>query len=131
METLAGLRKHVKIVIELLEKLGFVINYAKSWLPGYQILRYLEMILNTIDMMVSLPHDKISAIQSLGISLLKCTKVKIRTYASFICMCVATFPRNRYGQLHSKALEQSKNAALVQNDHDFDAFLVLSEQEKT
>ena len=130
MKTLLGLRQHVKIVIELLESLGYIINYEKSWLEGYQILKYLGMILDTLSMTVYLPQEKITAIQSLGQALLDAEKVKIRTYASFIGMCVATFQGNKYGPLHSKCLEQGKIAALDSNGQDFDAFMTLSDNER-
>ena len=45
-------------------------------------------------------------------------------------MCVATFSGNKYGPIHSKRLEQSKNLALVQNQNDFDQNMVLTEQDK-
>ena len=130
MRTLEGLKRHVKIVLELLEDLGYIINYVKSWLLGYQILKYLGMILNTCDMIVYLPQEKITAIQDLGATLLNSEQVKIRTFASFIGMCVATFPGNKYGPLHSKCLEQAKILALEESDQDFDAFTILGEKEK-
>ena len=130
MRTLEGLKRHVKIVIELLEHLGYIINYVKSCLLGYQILKYLGMILNTIAMTVYLPQDKVTAIQDLGHSLLDSTEVKIRTFASFIGMCVATFPGNKYGPLHSKSLEQAKILALDGYEQDFDAFMVLGKKKK-
>ena len=128
MATIEGLRNHVKLIIDLLEKLGFIINYEKSWLNGYLVMKYLGMILNSKQMMVYLPEEKILAIKKLAAKLLEMNEVRIRTFASFIGMCVATFPGNKYGPLHSKLLEQEKNAALDRTHHDFDQYMNISDE---
>ena len=117
------LKEHVQLLTTLLEDLGFVVNWDKSLLEFVQELVYLGMILNTVTMRVTLPQAKIRAIITLGNSLGKKPHVQIRTFASFVGQCVATFPGNRYGPLHTKALEQVKNAALGENGHDFDAYM--------
>ena len=55
--------KHAKIVITLLQSLGFVISFVKLVLFPTQELEFLGMIVNSVTLSFSLPQRKIVAIR--------------------------------------------------------------------
>jgi hypothetical protein len=66
-------------VLEVLQTLGFVINWEKSSLSPLQILEYLGMIVDTILMELRLPWDKVANLQKEYSSIIKKTTITLRT----------------------------------------------------
>ncbi|KZR95900.1 Uncharacterized protein APZ42_010055, partial [Daphnia magna] len=60
-----GLLLDQKVVIGLLEFLGFIINYEKSVIVPLQILEYLGTVINSLSLSNSLPSEKVKSIVKL------------------------------------------------------------------
>ena len=56
--------QHAASTINLLEGLGFTVNYQKSILVPSQLMEFLSSLVNSINLTLSLPRDKIRKIQS-------------------------------------------------------------------
>ena len=114
-------------VANLLQMLGFFINWEKSEIDPKQCIEFLGFILNSVDMTVSLTRTKMTKIQNLAKSLLKQNSFTIRFLAQFLGNCVASFPAMEFGPYHTKELEMEKVRALNANGWDFEGFMSLSE----
>ena len=91
-----------------LEKLGFVINEAKSNLNPTQICRLLGLILNSKEMRIELPNDKkINIINSIT-RLEKRDKFHLREFASLIGTLGSCCHAAKYGWVYLKDLEREK-----------------------
>ena len=62
-DTESLLRDHVSAVVYLLENLGFVINYPKSNLTSVQEIEFLGFTVNSTNMELKLPGEKIEKIR--------------------------------------------------------------------
>jgi hypothetical protein len=58
-----NLNRHKKLTIDLLESLGFLINYRKSMLVPSQTIQFLEFIIDSVNMTFLLPETKSPSIQ--------------------------------------------------------------------
>ena len=109
-----------------LQFLGYTVNVPKSGLEPKQKKEHLGLILNSIEMSVTITQDKVNKMIDLSQKILAMDQVQIRTLASLIGQMNAARLATLYGPLHTKSLEIAKNIALAKNQGDFDAFLVLS-----
>lgn len=53
-----GLLRDLKTVIDPLQSLGFFINWENSNVIPAQIMKYLGLVVNTVDLSFALPHRK-------------------------------------------------------------------------
>ena len=65
------LREHTALVIDLLQNLGFIINYEKSVLTPSPVLEFLGFLINSKTMKFYLPQTKVAKVLDLCKSLLK------------------------------------------------------------
>ena len=95
--------EHVKIVIGLLQRLGFRINWKKSVLAPQRRLEYLGVILNLEEMTFSLPQEKVervlSLVRSSGNPFLK--RSELESLVGFLSFTAAYLP---LGKLWMKPL---------------------------
>ena len=120
-------------LIELLQKLGFVINFEKSVLEPTNRIEFLGHILDSEHMIIELPEKK------RRIVLQECKKlynhekgklVKIRTVARVIGLIVSSFSAVDHGLLHYRELEKAKSEALRLSQRNFDAKMAISQKMK-
>ncbi|KAL0881867.1 hypothetical protein ABMA27_001639 [Loxostege sticticalis] len=116
--------QNVKATLELLECLGFVINYKKSVLEPQKSCKFLGFIFNTVDMTLNLPSDKRDNILQLVKKFLKLPKCTVREFSRLIGVLVAACPAIKYGWLYTKSLERLKFLAL-RNHQNYEAKLTL------
>ncbi|XP_043270419.1 uncharacterized protein [Venturia canescens] len=112
--------------IELLEKLGFVINYEKSRLSPSKKCIFLGLCLNSEKMQVELPPDKRLSVLKLIRKYQKTKRCKIRDFASFIgslgfCCQAAT-----YGWAYLKNFEREKVRALEKNHGNYEFVIEIN-----
>lgn len=115
-DTFSECLRNVTETLNLLERLGFVINWEKSMLVPKQNCKFLGFMFNTIEMSLCLPVDKrnkISKLINIYLTLPKCT---IREFSKLIGVLVAACPAIKYGWLYTRSLERAKFLALQQND---------------
>lgn len=110
--TLRECAENVSQTIDLLEKLGFVFNFAKSQTVPKQRGVYLGFVFDSVHMTMSLPDRKrlkiiqiIKGIRSRG-------RCKIREFAQFLGVLTSSCPAVRYGWLYTKLFEREKFLAL-------------------
>ena len=99
--------------LELLESLGFVVNRQKSSLVPTTKIKHLGFIIDSVDMTVSLPQDKLDRLVASSSVLLKAPSVSVRQLAQFIGLIVSSFMGILHGQLHYRALEVFKSQCLL------------------
>ena len=113
--------KNTEFVINLLSSLGFTINFDKSSIQPKKSLNYLGFLLDSANMVASLPVEKIDRLKSFGRSILSSHSVKIRDLAKFIGFLASSFDVFPQGRLHFRALEHFKTMALQSSGGNFDA----------
>lgn len=92
----------VSVLINNLEKLGFVINYEKSCTIPDNICKFLGFQINSINMTLELPYEKRCKIYELVLKMSKNCFVKIREFAQFVGTLTAACPAVAYGWLYTK-----------------------------
>ena len=121
---------NIDATMNLLLSLGFSINFEKSVLQPQKEIKFLGFILDSKEMKVSLPLDKVHKIKEIGSQILKLQTCKIQMLASFIGLLVSSFNGVDYGALHYRGLEQDKCQALRCNRGNYESFLELSPEAK-
>ncbi|XP_057333596.1 uncharacterized protein LOC130672847 [Microplitis mediator] len=111
--------------IELLERLGFIVNYDKSKLVPERRCKYLGFILNSVSMRVELPLEKEIMVRK-QIEILKRKRMmKIRDFAKVVGSVVACCPAVEYSLLHCRSFERAKIQALDKSEGCFDAIMLV------
>ena len=121
---------NIRITLQTLRSLGFVIHPDKSILRPTQELVFLGFIINSVHMTVELTYEKKMKIKNMGIGLLSSEKISVRMVSSFIGNLTASFEAVPAGRLYYRHLEWCKNLALEESGYDFEAQCFLSEQGK-
>lgn len=119
-------QNNIKITIELLSQLGFLINYKKCSLLPTQKCIFLGFIYNSLAMTISLPEDKQKRIIRLLKRNFNLPRCKIRDFAKFIGTLVSACPGIKYGFLHTKIFEYYKYKALKESKGNYNAVMNLS-----
>ena len=122
------LLKRRSIVLDLLENLGFLINYVKSELEPAQSLILLSFLINTIKMQIRLPKEKISQAVQEAQKLLEAQQASARQLAHLIGVFSATLPAILPAPLHYRGLQLLKHQALRKGGYD--VILPLSQEAK-
>ena len=122
------LLKWRSIVLDLLENLGFLINYLKSELEPTQILVFLGFQINTVTMEIKLPKEKVTQATQEAQNLLQVQQASARQLAHLIGIFSSTLPAILPASLHYRGLQLLKHQALKKGGYD--AILPLSQEAK-
>lgn len=114
-------------VLELVQRLGFLVNFEKSELKPTKSLVYLGYVMNTTTMQLTLPNEKIEKITRACKLLLKCREVSLTTLAEIIGMIIAYCNAADFGPLHYRSLEKLKNEGLKRHEGDFKGMMELND----
>ena len=98
--------RSVNIAIELLQRLGFIINWEKSVLIPSQVMEYLGLLIDSLNLSLSLPTDKVDLIIESCRALLLCPEVSVRDISSVLGRLSWATAALTYGQAHYRALQQ-------------------------
>ena len=90
---------NVQKTVELFQSLGFVIHPDKSVLTPCKKVKYLEFWLDSENMIVTLPVEKIKKIKNVCQDLKQKNSVQIRDLARVIGLLVSVFPAVMWGPL--------------------------------
>ncbi|KAL0860714.1 hypothetical protein ABMA27_010051 [Loxostege sticticalis] len=112
--------ENAKQTIELLTKLGFVINYKKSTLTPNKSCKFLGFVLNSENMTLGLPQNKRSDILERVKSISKLKTISIRDFASFLGKLIAACPAIPYSWVYTKSFERAKYLALLDSGDNYD-----------
>ena len=121
---------HVSAMVTILEGLGFIINTDKTMLCPTQQLEFLGLQVNTVNLHLRLPGEKIRQIHVKASQLLQTTRCTASKLAQFLgrlnAAAQAVFPAPLfYHHLH-KDLQRS----LSQNQQDYNSSLQLSPESR-
>lgn len=81
----------MRYALHLFEDVGLTVNVRKSVLVPTQVVEFLGLVLDSVNMSVSLPHRRRDRIKDQGALLLR-GESSIRDLASFIGLAVASAP---------------------------------------
>jgi len=87
-----------------LRSLGFIISPKSSDYPS-QIQQYLGFIINTVDMTISLPPDKLQTIKDKFAMALTRKTLPVRTWQQLLGYCTSTIPAIKYARFYSRGLQ--------------------------
>jgi hypothetical protein len=107
-DSISGLLHDLRIVINLLESLGFIVNFEKSIVFPQQQIEYLGMIIDSKAQKFSLPTDKVVSIVNQCKNILKADEsgqVKLRDLAKVMGSFSFTIPSIPYAQDHYRKLQ--------------------------
>lgn len=116
---------NVNVTLNLLQALGFIINWEKSNLTPSTSCKFLGFIINTHTMQIGLPTDKQHRVKKELESFAKRSRCKIRRFAELIGLLISTCPAVEYGVLYTKEFERQKFLNLLP-DNNFDKMMTLS-----
>lgn len=117
---------NVQETLNLLECLGFTINYNKSNMKPQKTCKFLGFVFNTESLTISLPLEKRDNIAQLVAKFSDLPRCTIREFSQLIGVLVAACPAIRYGWLYTKILERQKYLFLLKN-YDYDTKINLPE----
>ena len=120
-------QQHRDLVIRLLESLGFIVNLEKSVLDPSQIMEYLGMVVNSINMSLSLPELKVSHITTLCQEVLSKPKVSLREISSLLGNLSWAIPSIPFAQMHYRDIQNCHIRQLHWANKNFQKEIVLSE----
>jgi len=130
-ESEQGVSRDLDIAIELLERLGFIINWPKSHTTPCQVIQYLGMVIDSRLMSFSLPESKFLKMRSMCQQALSRNRVKLRDLASIMgnfSWAILAIP---FAQSHYRSVQRSLIDSLAENGGDFDGFVSLSRRART
>jgi len=111
----------------LLESLGFSINFEKSCLQPSQTITFLGFNIDSKLYVITLPLEKQNNIKNLCSSILKKPRCKIRVFAKLIGVLVSATPAFVYGMLYTKTMEREKFLNLRNSNQNFESTMTISE----
>ena len=115
-----------KVVVNVLESLGFIVNLEKSSLTPSQEILYLGFVINSANMTVSLPMGKMDKLISQVSLLYNKTFCTIHDLAHVIGLIVSSFPAIQPAKLYYRELESLKQRALHENEGNYGAPICLT-----
>jgi hypothetical protein len=121
---------NIESTCSLLRQLGFFINFKKSVMVPTQRLQHLGFLIDTTNMTLSLPVEKIHKLKASCLQLKNELSCSIRQLAQVIGLLVSCIPAVRFGKLHYRQLEIEKIQALKLHKGCFDAPCLLSNEAK-
>ena len=125
-DSIATCSENVTVTKQLLESVGFSINFAKSMLIPSQKMEHLGFVLDSQTMTVSVTKDKQDKLIDKCHVVLEHRSPTIRLVAELIGIIVSSFTGAEYGPLHFRALEFEKSQALKEARGNFDGPICLS-----
>ena len=122
-DTFEEAKESAEVSADTFQDLGYTINVPKSELFPAQERIHQGLIINSVDMTVSLTQNKIDNLVRLSQDILHADRFSIRKLASLVGQMNAARFTLKFGPLHTKSLEIAKNLGLKRNNDDFDAVL--------
>ena len=123
--------ENVNATMNLMTRVGFMINEEKSVSIPTTRIHYLGNIIDSEKMIVCLPENRQEAIIHSCTSLNTKSEASIREVAQVIGQMVACFSAVEYGKLHYRHLEREKTHALKVNHGNYDARMQITMSMKT
>ncbi|XP_039303447.1 uncharacterized protein LOC120357343 [Solenopsis invicta] len=113
-------QSNINYAKELMEHLGFIINYQKSSLIPSQECTYLGFKINSNTFCLELTDKKKIKIVELINQVYEGKRYRIRDIAKLLGTLTAACPAMAYSKVYVKRLEREKFLALILNNNDFE-----------
>ena len=117
--------QHAATTLNILEGLGFVINYQKSLLIPSQQIEFLGYIVNSVSMSLSLPKDKLKKVQNHCQKLLHNPLTTVRELSKVLGLLSSSIQAVFPAPLHYRYLQQAKNSVL-KKQNSYEALIFLN-----
>ena len=127
-DTFSDCASNVTNTLSLLDNLGFTVHPDKSVLVPSQQISFLGFQLNSVNMTIRLLQEKANDIVDICTNLVRRREIKIREFAMLIGKLVASSPAVQFAPLHYKSLEIEKDRHLKNNNGDYEAKCMLSQE---
>ena len=118
-------------IFTLFGYLGFNVSREESITHQTQAIEHLGFVLNSINMTVTLPKEKIDTIIQLESDILESQSCSIREDAKLIGTLLSCSPGVKYGHCSTNSLNMTKIAALKKHRGSFEAQMQFSELAKS
>ena len=119
--------QHASTALDLLQGLGFMINYLKSVLVPSTKMEFLGFVIDSLTLSLALPRDKIRNVRKECQALLNLPLVTVRQLAKLLGHLTSTIQAVFPGPLHFRHWQNEKNRALV-HFQTYDSATPLSPQ---
>ena len=116
----------LQVLRQLIIDLGFIVNDKKSQLEPSTKLTFLGFIIDSLDMKLYLPRDKIDKTVSACSSLISTASPTIGQVAQVTGLLVSAFPAVPYLRLYYRSIESCKSRCLSEHNGDYDQHISLS-----
>ena len=118
--------EHTTIAVNLLSSLGFVLNEGKSVLVPTQELEFLGFLVNSVEMSLYLPRDKVKSIKRECQSMINNPSVSIRTLSRLLGKLSSSIQAVFPAPLHYRFLLMAKTMALKKTQ-SYESILFLNQ----
>lgn len=118
--------ENMTATIDILERLGFIINREKCNLTPNQYCKFLGFIFDTVNMTLDITTEKRNKCLKIIKELLNKKQIKIRILAQGIGTLVSVCPAIKYGMLYTRELERLKYLTLKNNNDNYEFSTTLN-----
>lgn len=118
--------ENINQTVNLLQWLGFMVNFRKSVLNPDLWCKFLGFIIDTKRFIIELPEEKRKMLGSLIESFLKRNRCSILEFAQLLGKLISSCPGIEYAWLYTKLLEREKLFFLIINDFNYEGFMPIS-----
>ena len=101
-----GALADLKEVTDLLELLDLLISWKKSVIEPTNIMEYLGLVANSLDLSFSLPSEKATAVKQMCLSALQTDCVSLRSLASILGNFTWAIPSIPFAQSHYRSMQR-------------------------
>jgi hypothetical protein len=122
-----SLTAQTQTAVWLLQRLGFMINWEKSQLRPTQVIDFLGFQLDSVNLKVQLPAEKVRDIQNSCRTLIRKKRVTAREVAAVLGKLVAAVRAIVPGPLHYRTLQMCQTQALLQGNQSYESPVVLTQ----
>jgi hypothetical protein len=117
---------HAASVLNLLESLGFLVNYKKSLLVPSQQIEFLGLLIDSKALTLQLPGEKLRKIRKNCQKLLGLQEVSIRELSKFLGLLTSSIQAIFPAPLHFRHLQHLKNQAMS-SQRSYEAMTLLDQ----
>ena len=115
---------HAASTLNLLEGLGFIVNYNKSQLTPCQSIEFLGFLINSTNLTLQLPGEKLRKIRKTCQDILEKTEISVRELSKFLGLLTSSIQAIFLGPLHYRHLQRLKNTTMT-SEQSYEAILTL------
>ena len=115
---------HAASTLNLLEGLGFIVNYNKSQLTPCQSIEFLGFLINSTNLTLQLPGEKLRKIRKTCQDIPEKTQISVRELSKFLGLLTSSIQAISPGPLHYRHLQRLKNTTMT-SEQSYEAILTL------